>query len=76
MGTIFVIIGDHKMEKKSCPKCGSDDVATILWGLPIEDPELDKALEEKKIVLGGCVVSKNDPYWECNDCFNRWGKRK
>ena len=62
-------------KKKMCPKCGSEDIASILWGYPMQDEKLDKALAQKKIVLGGCCVTGNDPYWECNDCFFRWGKR-
>jgi len=74
MEIIFVIIGDHKMEKKSCPKCGSDDVATILLGFTTINEELEKKLKNGKVILGGCCVSGNDPILECNDCKFQWGK--
>jgi len=48
MEIIFVIIGDHKMKKKSCPKCGSNDVAAILWGYAILNEELEKELKHRK----------------------------
>ena len=54
-----------------CPKCGGDDAAMILWGFP-SDSEFLKEEVKKKIVLGGCVVSKNDPELECNDCGWRY----
>jgi hypothetical protein len=58
--------------KTYCPNCNSGNVAEILWGYPIGTPELDRALEERIIVLGGCCVSSDDPKWECNNCGNRW----
>ena len=64
------------MKKTVCPKCGSDDIAKILWGLQMPNSESDKAVKDKKIVLGGCLVSDNDPYWECNDCFFVGEERK
>lgn len=60
------------MKTPSCPKCSSINVAEILWGYPIPSSELDKALEDRTIVLGGCCVEPNDPRWKCNDCSNRW----
>lgn len=63
------------MNNKKCPNCDSENIAMILWGLPIGTPDLDKALEKHEVVLGGCCVSNNDPKWECNDCSFRWGKR-
>ena len=58
-------------KKQTCPSCNGKNIATILWGLPLENEDLTKALEEKKIVLGGCCTSENDPIWECNDCYTR-----
>lgn len=63
------------MRQKKCPSCDSTNIATILWGLPMDSPELNSELQSKKIVLGGCCVGSNDPKWECNDCSFRWGKR-
>ena len=55
-----------------CPKCGGTDIAIILWGLLDFDSELENKLKEKKIVLGGCCVTNNDPKLECNDCGWRY----
>ena len=55
-----------------CPKCGGTDIAMILWGLLDVSSKLEKKLQNKKVVLGGCVVSGNDPVRECNDCLWRF----
>ncbi len=56
----------------NCPECNSSNVAEILWGYHDVDA-IKKGLDEKEIVLGGCLVSGHDPKWECNECHNRWG---
>ncbi len=58
--------------KRKCPNCSSTNRAEILWGLPADMREIEKELERKEIVLGGCTVTGNDPKWECNDCGTRW----
>ena len=35
----------------------------------------EKAIENKEIVPGGCIIGNDDPKWECNDCLHRWGTR-
>jgi len=57
-----------------CPRCGGTDIAMILWGLPNMSSELEKKVNDKKIVFGGCCVSGNDPEMECNDCGWRYCK--
>ena len=51
-----------------CPKCGGTDIAMILYGMPFESEFLKEEVKKKKIVFGGCIVSKNNPELECNDC--------
>jgi len=63
------------LKEVTCPNCGGTDIAIILWGLANMDSELNKELEDKKVVLGGCCVSGNDPDLECNDCNHRWRKQ-
>ena len=63
------------LEKLSCPNCNSQSIAKILWGYLEVDKELQKAIQEKNVVLGGCYVTDQDPKWECNDCNHRWGHR-
>jgi len=63
------------LEGMKCPECGSSSVAEILWGYIANMRELEKELDKKKIVLGGCIVTDHDPKWECNDCYHKWGER-
>lgn len=58
-----------------CPTCNGTSIALILWGYPADSSSLKEALEKKEIVLGGCLVSNNDPKWRCNTCHHRWGER-
>ena len=60
----------------NCPKCKSKTVAEIFWGYPGNLSAIEKQLEQKEIVLGGCIVSDHDPKWECNSCHHRWGERE
>lgn len=55
-----------------CPICNSQNYAQILWGLPADMKEIEEELERKEIVLGGCVVTGDDPKHECNECRTRW----
>jgi hypothetical protein len=51
-----------------CLHCGSERIAKILWGMPIDSEELERDIERGRIVLGGCLVGENDPEWQCVDC--------
>jgi hypothetical protein len=53
-----------------CPNCGSGDVRPIAFGLPSE--EAAQAARRGEIVLGGCVVTGNDPQWFCSNCEATW----
>ncbi len=52
----------------SCPRCGSGRVATILYGYPMESINLKNRVKAGEVVLGGCLVSNDDPRWRCMDC--------
>ncbi len=60
--------------KRKCPRCGSSDVAEYLWGLPAFSEQLEKDMEDHKIILGGCCVTGNDPSAHCNACGKDFGK--
>lgn len=65
------------MEKQSsdspvCPKCNSTNVATYLWGLQLLDDQLERDIEEGRVILGGCIVCGDDPKFHCNDCKYDW----
>lgn len=57
---------------KSFPQCKSKNIAEIAYGDVIFNEKGKKDYEQKKIVLGGCCVTENDPNWMCNVCLNRW----
>jgi len=65
---IFIEMLASKRKPQKCPSCGSKKVAEILWGYPDFSSKLEKKLKEGRIVLGGCIVSGNDPEWQCVDC--------
>ena len=65
------------MEKQSsdspvCPKCNSTNVAKYLWGLRLLSDQLERDIEEGRVILGGCVVCVDDPKFHCNDCKYDW----
>lgn len=51
-----------------CPNCGFRPVSTILYGMPFFDEEMQKDLDDKIIVLGGCCITGFDPIWKCTNC--------
>ena len=65
-----------KGRPSKCPQCGSPRIARIVYGLPdFSSGELKKAVEEGRIVLGGCIVGPDSPRWECKGCGARMGTR-
>ena len=59
-----------------CPDCKKNNVAIIFWGYHGDMDWYLQAIKNKEIVGGGCLVSDNDPKWECIDCCYRWGIRE
>ena len=59
----------------NCPNCNSDNIASILFGMPAFSEELMKDKEEGKVVFGGCVIDESfRPDLHCNDCKYEWEK--
>lgn len=54
---------------KICPKCGSDKVVFLMYGL-MEDPEIDELIEKGEIVNLGCMINKEN--LGCKDCEHSW----
>jgi len=52
----------------SCPACGSNRVARILYGKPSHRPQLMEKVREGKIVFGGCIIDRDNPSWKCLAC--------
>lgn len=57
-----------KHKPMTCPACGSKKIADILWGYPGYSEEMEKQIEEGKLVLGGCCITDHDATWQCVDC--------
>jgi len=51
-----------------CPSCGAAPVASILYGLPVFDDDLEQAMAEGRIALGGCCQEIDAPTWVCTHC--------
>ncbi len=62
--------------KKVCPFCGSHNAAEYLYGMPVMSEELQKDLEDNKVILGGCCISDEEPVYHCNECDKDFGKRR
>lgn len=60
-------------EDLHCPSCDSLNIAVILYGLPALSAELDKALADQQVTLGGCLVYDGAPQWLCTACNNKFG---
>ena len=61
-----------RLTRRTCPDCGSTEVVPIAYGIAT-----DESLEEErqgKIVLGGCLMSPDNPAWCCKACGHRWGE--
>lgn len=58
---------------RKCPKCGSDRVAPILYGMPAHSEEMEQQLKDKKLYLGGCCVSNMQPTYHCFQCKKNVG---
>jgi DNA-directed RNA polymerase subunit RPC12/RpoP len=59
---------ESAQKPRKCPECGQAPLASILYGMPAFDEELERKMNEGRITLGGCCVSDDDPAWECTHC--------
>jgi hypothetical protein len=53
-----------------CPECGARAGIPIAYGYPSGNM-LEKS-EAGEIVLGGCVITFDQPNWSCSACHHRW----
>ena len=72
-GTWISWFRNQKM-KVNCPKCKSNNVIPIVYGLP--GYEMREDAIKGKIHLGGCVIEEDAPDFHCNDCEQEWIKVK
>ena len=57
---------------KKCPSCKSNDVISIVYGMP--GSKMQKDYMEGKGKLGGCGIIMDAPDRYCNDCEHKWRK--
>ena len=62
---------ENKTKKIICPACKSENIATIMYGMPAFSPELIKEIKIGS-KLGGCCVRDESPDYTCNDCGKEW----
>ena len=55
---------------KPCPRCHSDEVVPILYGMP--SPEVVEEPRAGRVKLGGCVTWPEAPDWHCVACGHEW----
>ena len=58
-----------------CPACGSHNIARYLYGMPVMDEELERNIENHKVICAGCCISNDDPEYHCNECGEDFGHR-
>jgi hypothetical protein len=59
-----------RSNKPVCPKCGSNNVLRIAYGLPTPKGEFDALAG--KVILGGCMVEPGQPDRHCKECKHSW----
>ncbi|HIK60001.1 MAG TPA: hypothetical protein EYF98_04845 [Planctomycetes bacterium] len=57
-----------KAKPRRCTACRSSRIANILYGEPCMDREMERLIEEGRLVLGGCCIGGDDPSWRCVTC--------
>lgn len=55
-----------------CPKCSSDQIMKIIYGLPPITKALQKKLDNHTVTLGGCMIGEESPRWACAMCHCRF----
>lgn len=61
-------------DEQICPRCGSLDIARIVWGIPKHTEEFERGLASGRLKLGGCLVEPGVPLYHCNDCGAEFGE--
>jgi hypothetical protein len=58
---------------RRCPRCTSEDVLPILYGLPSPEPTEESIRKVRgRVVLGGSVAFPDSPDHACRNCGYRW----
>ena len=56
---------------KACPKCKSNMIIDIIYGLPSE--EISEEADSNKIALGVCYMDPGNPAFKCKSCGEKFG---
>ena len=56
------------MDTITCPNCGSNKVAKVLYGISEIDEELQELIDSEKVLLGGCMILPNSFNYYCVNC--------
>jgi hypothetical protein len=67
---------ERRIKGQVCSLCGSTEVAYVLRGMPTLDQVLELLLLQKKIILGGCIVSEGDKDLYCYHCDLEFVRQK
>ena len=65
-------MGIGNSENFRCPKCGSTDIAEIVYDPPVLTEELLNRVREKKAVIRTGAQKKPAPGHYCNTCGYAW----
>lgn len=55
-----------------CPRCASESVARISYGLPDMSPDLRARILAGEVSAGGCVLREGAGSLVCNACMHSW----
>jgi hypothetical protein len=58
---------------EKCLKCGSVQVAAIIYDSPASGKALQDDLKYHRAIPAGRAPSGNDPHWRCLKCGFEWG---
>jgi hypothetical protein len=62
---------ESAMKPDSCPACGSNKIASFMYGKPSSSERLKQKVAEGKIVFGGCCINVDNPTWKCMSCCTK-----
>jgi len=60
----------ERAKPSHCPKCGSEKVKRIVYGMPVEEDPTP--VEERDYVIEGRSLDLDSPGWYCGGCGHRW----
>ena len=57
-----------------CPKCDSENVTPIYYGIQPDNNEIRKLIDNNKIIYGGSIMLDDQPRedYGCQECGYRW----